>query len=174
MIGISDAIINAIHPKDADVIADFGSGMGHHARLLAPLVGKTGKVYALDIQRTLLEHIEEAAQLKGLPIIPLWADIDEVRGSTLLDASVDSVIVVNTLFQCEKKQAVLIEAARVLKVGGLCLVIDWRDSFGGLGPHPDDVVSEAQGRTLAQGAGLREVTVVPVGAYSWGILFEKQ
>lgn len=174
MIGISDAIINAIKPKAGDVIADFGSGMGHHARLLAPLVGKQGKVYALDIQRTLLEHVEEAAKLKGLPIIPLWADLDEERGSTLLDASVDAVIIVNTLFQCEKKQAVLLEAARIIKAGGLCLVIDWRDSFGGLGPHPDDVISDAQGRTLAQAAGLREVATVPTGAYSWGILFEKQ
>ena len=174
MIGITDAITNALKVKKGDVVADFGCGMGHHARVIAPLVGKEGKVYALDIQRSLLEHVEQEAQLGGLSITPMWADIDEERGSTLHDRSVDAVIIVNTLFQCEKKQAVFVEAARILKPAGKCLVIDWKDSFGGLGPHPDDVVTDAQARTLVQGTGLREVGVVPAGAYSWGILFEKQ
>ena len=60
------------------------------------------------------------------------------------DASVDAVIISDLLFHVEHKNQVLQEAHRILRAGGRILVVDWRESFGGVGPEPDHVISEGE------------------------------
>src|SRR5205085_2682790 len=46
-----EKLIKALEIKEGMVIADVGAGSGYHTFLLAPLVGKKGKVIASDIQQ---------------------------------------------------------------------------------------------------------------------------
>jgi len=66
------------------------------------------------------------------------------------------------------------EAARVLRPGGRALVIDWQDSFGGLGPHTKDIVTAAQAKDFFAQAGFAYDGTAPAGAYHWGLLFRKE
>ena len=54
----------------------------------------------------------------------------------------DVVLIVNTLFQVEDKNGLVEEAWRVVAPGGRAVVIDWKDSFDNMGPHPSHVVSK--------------------------------
>lgn len=62
------------------------------------------------------------------------------------------------------------EAVRVLKKGGSLLVVDWRDSFGNMGPPADMVFTEDATRALLQDIGVSTPVSIDVGSYHYGII----
>jgi ubiquinone/menaquinone biosynthesis C-methylase UbiE len=91
--------------------------------------------------------------LNGLSNIqPLWCDLEEVGGIKIPSNSLDAGILVNTLFQFELKGEALAEIRRVLRPQGVLHVIDWSESFGGLGPQPKDVVTKEVAIALCETA----------------------
>jgi ubiquinone/menaquinone biosynthesis C-methylase UbiE len=155
-------------------VADFGAGAGYVAVEAAEQVGREGKVYVIDIQRDLLTkatHIAKEHHLESLVFI--HGDLETPLGSTLPNASVDAVIISNLLFQVTDKRAVLVEARRILRPGGRVLIVDWRESFGGMGPQPELVVSEGDARELLQAAKLVYESSVDVGTYHYGLICKK-
>jgi len=155
-------------------VADFGAGAGYLAVEAAEAVGSEGRVYVIDIQQELLTkatHLAKEHHLERLVFI--HSDLEQERGSTLPDASVDAVIISNLLFQVEKKDALVREAHRVLRPGGRVLVVDWRDSFGGIGPQPEHVLIEADAKDIIEKQGFTYVSNIDTGAYHYGLIFSK-
>jgi 2-polyprenyl-3-methyl-5-hydroxy-6-metoxy-1,4-benzoquinol methylase len=54
-----DAVLSKLALKPGMVIADIGAGSGLFSRPLAKAVAPAGKVYAVDIQQDLLDHINQ-------------------------------------------------------------------------------------------------------------------
>ena len=156
------------------VVADFGGGAGYLAVEAAEAVGKDGRVYVIDIQQELLTkatHLAEKHLLDRISFI--HGDLEKPKGSTLADASVDVVVLSNTLFQIENKAAVIEEARRIIRDGGRVLVVDWRESYGGLGPQPEHVLSEDKAKALLIQGGLEHVREIDAGTYHYGLIFKK-
>lgn len=155
-------------------VADLGSGAGFYSIALARAVGKTGKIFAIDVQQELLTKLKNEAFKNNLDNIEVvWGDIDEPNGSKLRDESVDKVLVANTLFQVDDKEMVAKEAYRILKRKGTVMLIDWSDSFGGLGPHTSRIVRPDQGRTIFEKAGFSFVRDIRAGDHHYGMIFVK-
>lgn len=155
-------------------VADLGSGAGFYSLALAKAVGPQGRVFAVDVQQELLTKLKTEAlhhYLENIEVI--WGDVDEPHGSRLEDASVDRVLVTNTLFQVDHKDILAKEAFRILKPKGRALLVDWTDSFGGLGPHPSRIVKPAQGRALFEQAGFTYVRDIQAGAHHYGMVFTR-
>ena len=131
---VPDIVVSHFHIKEGDVVADFGTGSGHFLKALSMRVG-SGKVYACEIQKALVEKISHHVHAQQLlNIYPLWCDLEELNGLKITTDSVDVGILVNTLFQIENKKTAIEEMSRTIHVGGRLVVIDWTDSFNGLGP----------------------------------------
>lgn len=155
-------------------VADLGSGAGFYSLALARTVGGSGIVYAVDIQQELLEKLKRQAKEESLENIEVvWSDIDEPNGSNLADGSVDRVVVANVLFQLENLQGIADESMRIVKQGGMVLVTDWSDSFGGLGPQPSRIVSSNQAQALFEQSGLSLVREISAGDHHYGLVFKK-
>ncbi len=155
-------------------VADFGAGAGYLAVEAAEVVGKKGKVYVIDIQQELLTKSKHFAKEHHLDsIVFIRGDLEKEEGSTLEKESVDAVIISNLLFQVEKKDAVLLEALRILKPGGRLLLVDWRESFGGVGPQKEYVLPESEAKALAEKAGFSFIQNIDTGAYHYGLIFRK-
>ena len=155
-------------------VADFGAGAGYLAIEAAEAVGKEGTVYVIDIQQELLTkatHLAKEHHLESLVFI--HGDLEQDHGSTLPDAGVDAVIVSNILFQVADKEALIREAYRVLRPNGKVLVVDWRDSFAGIGPQPEHVLRESDMRTLVEKQAFSYVSNIDAGAYHYGVIFKK-
>ncbi|PIT90873.1 hypothetical protein COU17_03435 [Candidatus Kaiserbacteria bacterium CG10_big_fil_rev_8_21_14_0_10_49_17] len=166
--------IRALTVREGMRVADFGAGSGAYTFLVAERVGSRGLVIAVDIDRELLRKIKNEAQSAGLEQVEiLWGDIDEPGGSNIESDSIDALILSNTLFQLEKPAEAALEIYRVLKKEGKLLLIDWSDSFKGLGPAPDAVVSKKSARELFTHAGLSVVEEFEPGAHHYGIVLEK-
>ena len=155
-------------------MADFGAGSGFFLKPLSRAVGDAGIVYALEIQKTLVESLGVLINRENLGNVrPLWCDIEKLGGSKLPDSGVDVVILANTLFQVEEHSAVVAEIHRVLRSGGKAVVIDWTESWGGLGPQPSDIVSQETTEQLFEQAGFTTEGTFDAGDHHYGVAFRK-
>jgi ubiquinone/menaquinone biosynthesis C-methylase UbiE len=169
-----DVVTSHFHFREGDRVADFGAGMGYFAKALSQFVGNDGRVYACDIQRNLVDALGKLKQDKQLSNLePLWCDVESPRGTKLADGVLDGGICVNTLFQFENKHAALTEIARVIRRGGKFFVIDWSESFSGLGPAPTDVVSASEATKLVEAVGFRSERTFPAGDHHYGLAFRR-
>lgn len=169
-----DALLSACHINANESIADFGAGSGFVARAVAKRVPQ-GTVFAIEINRDIVARLtREAAELHIGNLHPLWGDIEVAGGTKLGDASMDMVILSNALFHVEDKDGCFKEAVRVLKPGGRLLVVDWSESFGGMGPRPQAVVTTEMARALAERFGFAvQNDKLPAGEHHYAILFKK-
>ena len=64
------------------------------------------------------------------------------------------------------------EAKRILRSNGRLAVIDWSESFGGLGPQKGDVVKKETAIQLAKTAGFALQKEFEAGAHHYGLIFK--
>jgi ubiquinone/menaquinone biosynthesis C-methylase UbiE len=157
-------------------VADFGAGSGWYSFAAAEAVGATGKVYAIDVQKSLLEKLKNEARnirhLMNLEIV--WADLEHLGGTRLRENSMDAVIAANVFFLFENKDNPCMEIRRILKPGGRLLLIDWSSSFGGMGPASNAVFSMENAKKLFEKHGFTEDREISGGAQHYGIIFRKK
>jgi ubiquinone/menaquinone biosynthesis C-methylase UbiE len=111
-------------------VADFGSGSGHYALLLARVVGRNGRIIAIDINKDVLTKVVREAEEESLSNIEIvWGDVEKAEGTGLRDQSFDGVLASNLLSLVEDKVEVIWEAKRVLKSGGRLCVIDGKNKL---------------------------------------------
>jgi len=153
-------------------VGDFGAGSGHYARATAAMVGTSGKVYAIDVQENVLKHLKlntHAAHRSTIDAV--WGDIEKPGGTRLRDASLDAVVLANTLFQVENRDGLLGEIRRVLKPEGKLMIVDWAGSYGGMGPAPEQVVTEHDAEALFINGGFHKVKSFRAGPHHYGVIF---
>ncbi len=171
---IPDVVVSQFHLREGDAVADFGAGSGFFLKALSSGVTPSGKVYACEIQKQLVDRLGETARAQGLGnVIPLWCDLEEANGIKINDGELDVAILVNTLFMIEDKETTVKEMSRTLRTGGKFFVVDWTESFAGLGPTPDHVVSAADATALFEANGYVLEREFPSGDHHYGLAFRK-
>ena len=167
-------IVEQFGIKEGMNIVDFGSGAGYFTIILGQMVGESGKVYALDIQETALDNVRVKARAVGLKNIEaIRTNLEVVGSSGLPDSSQDMVLVVNVLFQSDKKAEIIREAKRVLKDSGRLILIGWKLGTGGFGPPEDRRADENAMRDLIAGEGLVFEKTIDAGQFHYGMIFVK-
>lgn len=165
-------VINHFNLTEGMTVADFGAGSGAYALAMARRVGRSGRVYAIDVQKELLARLGRAAKTANIVNIEvIWGDLERAGGSKLKDQSVDFVLLANILFQAKAKYSLVLEAKRILKPAGRLAVIDWQDSFGQLGPPPAAVVKPEEAKRILAQAGFQPVKEFPAGDHHYGLIF---
>jgi len=156
-------------------VADLGAGSGFYSFASAKVVGESGRVYSLDIQKDLLEKIKKESALRHLGNIEIiWADLEHLGGTKLRESSMDAVVMANILFQLSLKDNTVLEVKRILKNNGKVLLIDWLSSFGGIGPQPKDVLSKEKAEEIFAKNGFVVEKEFAAGAQHYGIIFRKK
>jgi ubiquinone/menaquinone biosynthesis C-methylase UbiE len=171
---VPSVITTHFHLREGDSVADFGAGSGYFIEALSKAVGQSGRVYACEIQRELVEKIGTLIRSKGIGNTdPLWCDIEADHGVKIADGLLDAAVLINTLFQVEDKQTTIHEIARTMRSGGKFFVVDWTESFGGLGPHPDQVITAENAKALVETAGFVFERDFDAGDHHYGLAFRK-
>lgn len=103
-------------------VLDFGCGFGHFSLGMARLTGKTGKVFAADIQQKMLDKTMGRARKAGLENIihPLLC-VDGRMGDL---PDLDFALVCNSLHETRDPAAVLLALFTVLKPGARLFVME--------------------------------------------------
>lgn len=168
-----EVVATHFHLRDGDTVADFGAGAGFFTRVLSKLV-KSGRVYACEIQKPLVDKLgllKISERLSNVEV--LWSDLEAPKGTKIADGILDAGVLINTLFQLDNKAGALAEIARTMRKGGKFFVVDWTDSFGGMGPAPMHVVTEDIAKTLVESAGFTFERSFPAGGHHYGLAFRR-
>lgn len=177
-----EAIIKQLFLQPGAVVVDMGAGMGAFSIPCAKAIEKIppdrshsggGIVYAVEVQRQLLNVIAENAKHAGVGNVRVvWGDIERDHGTKLADHVADVVILANTLFQIENKDATIAECVRLLKKGGRLLVVDWKETSIGAGPQPSQLITTVSLDGLMAKAGLKRSETISAGAHHYGIIYQ--
>jgi precorrin-6B methylase 2 len=119
-----ELLLRELALKPGMVVADVGAGTGYYARRMAPLVGPSGSVLAVDVQPEMIQLLTEAAKKAGIVNIkPVLGAVDNVK---LADASVDLAIMVDVYHELEFPFEVMESIVRALKPGGRVVFVEYR------------------------------------------------
>ncbi len=168
-------VLNQVGLKEKMKVADLGCGaVGHFVFPASKLVGKEGVIYALDIQRGVLEGIEKKAKVENAANVQtVWSDLERFGAAKITSNSLDAAMLLNTLFQTKDRVTVLREAARMLKVGGKLLVVDWLPTGAPFGPPLEGRVDPFFLEREVDKLGLHLLKRFSAGPYHYGLVFEK-
>jgi ubiquinone/menaquinone biosynthesis C-methylase UbiE len=96
-------------------VLDFGCGPGGYIVPLAELVGRSGKINALDVHPLAIRVVKRIATRKGIKNI---ATVESDCSTGLPDNSVDVVLLYDVFHDLARPDDVLRELHRILKPGG--------------------------------------------------------
>lgn len=166
-----DEILDKLELNPTMIVADFGCGSGGFTIPLAKRLDE-GLVYGLDIQEQPLSALKGKVLLERLNNVRIIkCDLEPPKGSTLKESSVDLVLIPNVLFQVENKNAIILEASRILRSKGKLVIIDWLTNAT-QGPEKGRVPKEEVVR-LAKKQGFQFDKEFDAGKYHFGIIFTK-
>jgi demethylmenaquinone methyltransferase/2-methoxy-6-polyprenyl-1,4-benzoquinol methylase len=120
--------------KEGDHVLDIAAGTGDLTRAFARRAGARGLVVHSDINEAMLRRGRERLEDEGLLVPSLLADAQSLP---LPDAVFDVVSVAFGLRNMTNKEAALAEMARVLKLGGRLLVLEFSKVAAPLAPAYD-------------------------------------
>jgi len=120
-----EKVLEKIGIKEGQFILDFGCGSGIYSLPAAKVIGKEGKIYALDKNQTELDELMKKAESKGLKNIKIVKTSGDLK-IPLKDESVDMVLLYDVLhpyyFSVNERSKLLREVYRVLKPNALLSV----------------------------------------------------
>ncbi len=152
-------------------VADFGSGYGTFTIPASQMI--SGKVYAFDIEPSMVQAVEQKAKMLNLENVkPILRDFVSV-GSGLKNSSIDFVMLFNIL-HLDKPTELLKEAYRVLVVGGKVGIIHWNyDPLTPRGPPMNIRPKPDQIRKWAESVGFIFEKQFDLKPYHYALLLRK-
>jgi len=131
-------VLKEVGIKPGCTVLDYGCGPGSYITATAELVGKSGKIHALDIHPLALQMVQSIASKRQL------TNVETIRSDCetgLSDNSVDVVLLYDILHGLSKATKVLTELHRVLKPSGMLSLSDHH-------LEENEVVSRVTGKGL--------------------------
>lgn len=123
-----ETIADRMQLKPGMVVVEIGPGKGSYTKAIAARLVPGGKVYAVDIQETVIANLQHRIEREGIPNIV--AQIDDAYNFSFADSGIDRVFANACLPEIPDPVRVLRECKRILKPGGLVCLCE-------LFPDPD-------------------------------------
>ena len=131
-------VVKEVGIREGFQVLDYGCGPGSYVRAVAELVGKSGKIYALDINLLAIQTVKKIAEKNRLTNVETILSSCKTR---LPDDSLDVVLLYDTFHDLTDPDEVLEELHRVLKPHGVL-------SFSDHHMKENDIVSEVTNKGL--------------------------
>ena len=106
---------------DGQSILDFGCGSGTYTIPAAKLVGRNGKIYALDVSQGALKKLSRKAEKEGLDNIVTLLSSGNVD-IPIENETLNHVLLIDVLQEISEKDTLFEEIHRILKPDGLMTV----------------------------------------------------
>jgi putative heme-binding domain-containing protein len=118
-----DRLIAALQIRPGMAVADIGSGTGYFTWRLAQAVGPKGKVYAVDVQQSMLDETRKAVEAHKL------RNVDYVLANEssprLPGHSVDLAFLAYAYHEFADPEGMMADIKRALKPGGRVVVLEY-------------------------------------------------
>lgn len=170
-----ESILRKITIEEGQKVAELGCGnFGFFVWPMAKMVGRNGLVYAVDILKSTLEEIKRQALKENSPQIKtVWSNLEIFKATNIETSSLDCALLVNVLYQSDKKTEIIREAIRLLKRNGKLLIVEWENTDSPLGPKSEKRVKLDSLKFAAPKLGLDIKEIFVAGPYHYGIVLTK-
>jgi ubiquinone/menaquinone biosynthesis C-methylase UbiE len=161
----------ALKIKPGQIVADIGAGTGIFSFAFVPSVKPGGKVYAVDVEQGLLDHIEEKATEQGMSNF-----VRVVHGEFTdpgLPENVDLAFINDVLHHIENRPEYLKNLAAYLKPGGRIAVIDFRTNMGGHRNQPELQTPQEDATRWMAALGLKPLEEINIFEDKWFVIYGK-
>jgi ubiquinone/menaquinone biosynthesis C-methylase UbiE len=117
-------LLKVLDLKPGQIVCDMGCGNGFYTLKIAPLVGPTGRVLAVDIQQEMLRLLEERAKQTEI------TNIDEILGGVadphLPEGKVDLILCVDVYHEFSHPVQMLSKMRAALAPQGRVALVEFR------------------------------------------------
>ena len=165
-----DQVVAALPLRRGQVIADIGAGTGYFTRRLAAAVGSEGQALALDIEPGMVAYVRERAAREGQH--NLEAILCQPDDPGLEPASVDGILIVDTIHHVQDRGAYYPKLARALRAGGWLAIVDFHKRELPVGPPPEDKIAREAMIAELETAGWRLTAEHAFLPYQYFLIFE--
>ncbi len=117
-------IVQALGLKPDMAVGDIGAGTGFFSLLFSDELGPRGQVYAVDIAKNFIDHIEKISRENNKSNIK--AIVCDERSVNLPDHSIDVAFICDVYHHFEYPYDSLKSIYSALKPGGTMLIVDFR------------------------------------------------
>jgi len=135
-------LVSALPLKPGMQIADLGAGSGVITRMMAPRVLPGGTVYAVDIQKEMLNRLEQQNEKAGIRNIKTV--LGTFKSPKLPPDSIDLVLMVDVYHEFSHPFEMMKSTSEALKKGGWMAIVEYR------GEDPKVPIKADHKMTLAQ------------------------
>jgi ubiquinone/menaquinone biosynthesis C-methylase UbiE len=142
-----------------ETVVDFGAGTGLYEVPLAAALPR-GEVVAVEELPQLLDRLTAKLAAADPDVAERVRPVLTESGRVPLpDEAADRLFAINTVHHVYDDAAVLAEMVRLLRPGGLMLVVEFGHIDRPIGPAKDHVLPHDDLRALVRGMGLEELAV---------------
>jgi len=163
--------VAALKLKPGMIIADIGAGTGVFSAPFGVAVRPSGKVYAVDIDQGLIDHIDDRVGEMGLTnyVHGVLGGFDDPN----LPGDIDLAFINDVLHHIEHRQLYLKNLAAYVKPGGRIAVIDFRPNMGGHRNQPELQTNQEVATQWMADAGLKPVEEIKLFDDKWFVIYGK-
>ena len=136
-----------------ETVVDYGAGTGVYSVAIAAALPR-GRLIAVEA----LAELAGALRARLTPELAARVEVVETDANQVPapDGVADCVVMVDVLHHLYDQPAALAQVTRLLRSGGLIVVVDWADVERPVGPPPGHVLGLARVREIVAGMGLAE------------------
>ncbi|NIQ04762.1 MAG: class I SAM-dependent methyltransferase [Candidatus Korarchaeota archaeon] len=165
-----ERIFEILPPCEGDTVLDVGAGTGYLTFPLSEKVGRTGKIYAIDVQEAMLDKLRDKMSEKGLENIEVVKSRED--HIPLDNAVAHKCYCSNVLHELQGK-GTLQEVYRILQPLGKLCIIDWKKVRGRRGPPVHERLSKSEATKLIESVGCEVTHVTDIGKHHFLIMAKK-
>ncbi len=104
-------------------VADIGAGTGYFLPYLSAAVGNNGKVHALDVEQSLVDHMNK--RILRQKLTNALSRLISVSDPGLVNGSTDLILIVNTWHHIAGRMAYGAKLKNALTAGGKVAIVDY-------------------------------------------------
>ena len=136
-----ERVMDLLRIKPGARVADIGAGSGWFTVRSARRVGETGRVYAVEINKDYICHIQERARDEKLPNVQTI--LGKADDPLLAAKSIDAVMLLKTYHEIAEPIALLRHVRKAMRPNALLGIIDRNGNGADHGLNADVVIKEA-------------------------------
>jgi ubiquinone/menaquinone biosynthesis C-methylase UbiE len=163
-------VLRHMELKPGDRVADIGAGSGYFTFRIASKV-PDGSVYAVDIQREMLDIMEERMAEKGITnVVTVLGTVSDPK---LPKEGIDKVLMVDAYHEFSHPREMMLAIYDALVPGGRIYLIEYRAEDPTVRIKPLHKMTESQARKEMEAVGFRWITTGGFLPRQHFLVFEK-